>query len=86
MIVSEKITGTLYRLHLDGNNPLPDAQWFLTSEGHIKGLLIRQRATLKALREFQSWLSRHNVIGFDTAVESVEKVSKLWGFKRMEKI
>ena len=86
MIVSERVSGTLYRFYSDKNDPQSlRAEWVLTDDGQIMGLIAIE-PTLGMIKEFGAWLE--GVTGplkCETAVDSVETLLKRFDFKAMKR-
>lgn len=82
MIIEEKLTGpvTLCRLHPDENSPEYTAQWILTDDGEIKGLMSRD-AKLAWVLEFGAWcVAQRRALKFTTAIRSVGRIMKRFNF------
>jgi len=87
MIVEEKISGTLCRLHPDEKDPKYVAQWILSKDGEIKALMVAEGVGLQAFKEFGAWVLRQKrTLKLTTAIVSIAKIAKYrWGFIEMER-
>lgn len=85
MIVTEKVSGTIFRLYEDKDIPKFNAIWILTDENEIKGLLFK-KLNKNILTQFKNWLkSLKDGVRTETAIESVETFLKRFKFKELVK-
>jgi len=88
MIVKEPVCGELYRYHPDSEDNRYAAQWTV-SDGEIKGFMILPM-TLDEKRKFKmemhTWLDSYDgKLKCFTAISSIEKIMKQFGFKELSK-
>ena len=86
MIVTEKVSGTIFRLYEDKDVPKFTAIWILTDENEIKGLLFK-KLNKNILFQFKNWLnSLKDGVRTETAIESIETFLKRHYFKELVKV
>lgn len=83
MIVEERISGTLCRLHPDPDKPDYTAQWILTNDGEIKGLMS-VGAKYGWVKEFGAWCRQQpGPLRLSTAVHGIKLIMKRFGFTEL---
>ncbi len=87
MIVEEKISGTLCRVHSNDVDPKYVAQWFLTDENEIKGLMFAKDADASfVVKEFGAWIQvQKTPIKLSTTIRSIAWIIRHFGFKEFIK-
>jgi len=85
MVIEERVNGTLCRVHLDEQSAHYSAQWILSDNGEIQGLMIIDNAGA-VFKEFGAWVQvQVKPLRLKTSIRSVRNIVKRFGFVEMER-